>query len=626
MKQLHKQRSSLQHTDYQAILAAMSDAVAVRDRSGRIIYQNPAFMQLLDGSTSGNPSTDDENASAIGFDSEPAACCMNGSIYSTERTIQVNGQPSVFEIRTTPLRDGSGQVYAAVESIRDISSRKQTEDRLTRYMNMYAALSHTNKAIMESSSRKVMFDRVCEAAVEFGKFSLSVIGMTDQDGTVRSVAHCGMASRYLDTLVVHSDAGREEGRGPTGKAIRKDQPYICNDFHNDPTTSPWRTAALQHGILSSAVFPLRLQGKVVGALKIYSDHAGYFDEEIVNLLTEMAANISFGLANFLHEDQRRHSEKALSNSEEQLKLVLEGSNDGFIDWHIPSSTVQMSARYLEMLGYAREDLLPKPASIMKLVHPEDWPRVEKLLDEELVRSRPAFETEARMLTKGGTWRWILYRGKVVERDEHGMTTRVAGTCTDITEKKMYEEQLRYASTHDQLTGLYNRAYFDAEFARVTVGRNFPVSIVVADVDGLKLVNDTYGHSEGDRLIQMAAKALKESFRADDVVARIGGDEFAVILPNANTEAVKESIKRVLAFQQELGRNIDNGVLSISIGSATATSSDQIKDALKQADSHMYHYKLMRKSRGIPAPEQLSLPGAGDRPESQTIEQKCVQTC
>lgn len=623
MKQLHKQGSSLTQTDYQAILSALDDAVSVQDRNGRIIYQNPAYMQLLGVKSSSNPFTDDEEATTIDFDSQSAAVCMSGNIYSRERTLRISGKLHVFEIRTTPLRDESGHIYAAVESIRDISSHKQTEDQLTRYMNMYAALSHTNKAIMESSSRKVMFDRVCEAAVEFGKFSLSVIGLTDQDGTVRSVAHCGMASRYLDTLVVHSDAGREEGRGPTGKAIQEDKPYICNDFHNDPTTSPWRIAALKHGILSSAAFPLKVQGKVIGALKIYSDHAGYFDEEIVNLLGEMAANISFGLANFMHEDQRRNSQKALRYSEEQLKLVLEGSNDGFIDWHIPSSTVQMSARYLEMLGYTHDELLPKPATIKKLVHPDDWQRVEKLLNEELVRSHPAFETEARMLTKMGTWRWILYRGKVVEWDEHGMTTRVAGTCTDITEKKMYEEQLRYASTHDQLTGLYNRAYFDAEFARVKVGRNFPVSIVVADVDGLKLVNDHFGHAEGDRLIQMTAKALKESFRADDVVARIGGDEFAVILPNANIEAVKESIKRVLAFQQKLGKDLENGVLSISIGSATATSSKQLNDALKLADSQMYHYKSIRKSRMIQPSDQTSQQDSGHRSVSQTIAQHRV---
>lgn len=577
MKQLHEHAFPLKQADYAAILSAMGDAVTVRDHNSRIIYQNRA-----------------------------AACFMDGGVQTSERTIQFKGSLRIVESRTAPLRDENGRIYATVENIRDISSHKQTENRLTRYMNMYAALSHTNKAIIESTSRKELFDRVCAAAVEFGKFPLAVIGLTNPDGTVRSVAHCGAASRYLDSLIVQADSRREEKRGPIGRAIQEGTPYICNDFHNDPTTNPWRLAAQKHGIFASAAFPLRLQGKVVGVLKIYSDQAGYFDEESVNLLGEMAANISFGLENFSNEDQRRYSEKALSYSEEQLKLVLEGSNDGFIDWDIPSSTVQMSARYLEMLGYTRNELKPKPASIKELIHPEDWERVKMFFDEELLRDNPAFETEARMLTKSGKWRWILYRGKVVERNEFGMTTRVAGTCTDVTEKKMYEEQLRYASTHDQLTGLYNRAYFDAEFSRVKAGRNYPVSIVIADVDGLKLVNDNFGHAEGDRLLQLAAMAMRDAFRVDDVVARIGGDEFAVILPKADTAVVKESIKRVLALQTKIITGLENVALSISIGSATANSNEQLIEALRQADSQMYHYKLIRKSRQYNTSNQPNL--------------------
>lgn len=475
---------------------------------------------------------------------------------------------------------------------------KQPENstsRLIIFRNMYAALSHTNKAIMESTSQEEMFNRVCSAAVEFGKFPLAVIGLTDQEGVVRAVTHCGAAKHYLDTLVVHADARREEGRGPTGRAIRNGVPYICNDFHSDPITTPWRVAALHNGIRASAAFPLTLQGLVVGAMKVYSDQTGFFDQEVIELLTEMAANISFGLDNFSWEEQRRQSEEALRNSEQQLKLVLEGSNDGFCDWHIPSATVWMSARYVEMLGYLPGEIEQSPQTIKSLVHPEDWPLADRFIDEELVSNHPSFGIEVRMKTKSGEWKWILYRGKVVERDENGLTTRVAGTCTDITEKKQFEEQLRYASNHDQLTGLYNRAFFDVEFERMKVGRNYPVSIVSADIDGLKAVNDNYGHVEGDRLIQLAARTMKAAFRADDVVARIGGDEFAVILPNADAEIVKEAIKRVLAGQAEMSKGLANFALTISIGAATANSAEQLGEALRQADSRMYYYKFRRKN-------------------------------
>lgn len=457
----------------EAILAAMGDAVTVQDRNFRVMYQNPAMKELYGNCIGSICHSVYEKHAAVCPDCPVAACFADGSVHTAERVIHVNGEPRTVENTASPLRDEQGDIYAAVEVLRDITSRKKTEDRLTRYMNMYAALSQTNKAIMESASRGEMFDRVCSAAVEFGKFSLAVIGLTDPEGVIRSAAHSGAASRYLEHLVVLADAREEKGRGPTGKAISEGVPYICNDFHNDPITTPWRIAARKHGIRASAAFPLRLQGRVVGAMKVYSDHAGFFDEEVVDLMTEMSANISFCLESILREEERRETLEALRSN---------------------------------------------------------------------------------------------------------------------------EEQLRYASTHDQLTGLYNRAYFDAEFARIKSGRSYPVSVVISDVDGLKLVNDSFGHAAGDRLLQMAAKAMKDSFRAEDVVARIGGDEFGVILPNADTSIVHAAMKRILAFKPDEPE--DNYCLSISVGCATADCAEQLGDALKQADASMYFHKFRRKSRQL----------------------------
>lgn len=589
------------HAHCEAIFLAMGDAVTVQDRDFRIVYQNPAMQALIGDRVGSFCYSAYEGNTAVCPGCPVQKCFADGGVHKAERNVTIKGELRVVENTASPIRDEDGRIIASVEVVRDVTSRKHTEHRLTCFMNMYAALSHTNKAIMESASREEMFGRVCSAAVKFGKFSLAIIGLIDPEGVVRSVAHCGAASRYLDNLVVLADARKEEGRGPTGRAICEGIPYVCNNFHSDPITTPWRIAAQKHGILASAAFPLRHQGSVVGALKVYSEQAGFFDREMVDLLTEMSANISFAFDNFSREEQRAQSVEALRKSEEQLKLVLEGSNEGYCDWHIPSATVRMSGRYLEMLGYGPEELEQIPGTIKRLIHPEDWPRVNTLIDEELASRHPAFEIDVRVLAKDGEWKWILYRGKVVERNKKGVSTRVAGTCSDITEKKLFEEKLRYASTHDQLSGLYNRAYFDAEIARVRAGRNFPVSIVIADVDGMKLVNDSFGHAAGDRLIELAAQALKESFRADDVVARIGGDEFAVVLSNADESVVKEAVKRIVAFQPEPGQCPEHIRLSISVGSATAECAEQLGEALKQADARMYYYKFRRKTGNAVAP-------------------------
>jgi two-component system, cell cycle response regulator len=157
--------------------------------------------------------------------------------------------------------------------------------------------------------------------------------------------------------------------------------------------------------------------------------------------------------------------------------------------------------------------------------------------------------------------------------------------------------LLHVSTHDSLTGLYNRAYFDAELQRVASGRCFPAGIIVVDLNGLKEVNDSRGHEFGDRLLQQAAAVLKGAFRGDDVVARIGGDEFAVIMPAASEEIVQATVARVhqqLTENNAGGREHGASPLSMALGCAVAKTRHELKRALSLADERMYVDKRRQK--------------------------------
>jgi len=170
-------------------------------------------------------------------------------------------------------------------------------------------------------------------------------------------------------------------------------------------------------------------------------------------------------------------------------------------------------------------------------------------------------------------------------NDTGVVIGIIGSAHDITSRKEVEVSLRHDSTHDMLTGLYNRAFFDEELERLANGRMFPMSIVMADVNGLKTLNDTRGHEAGDNLIKLVSRIILSAFRAEDIVARIGGDEFAVLLPGTDKDVAEEAVRRIMKSPE-----IIDGLVSIAFGIATAENRDQIAEALKLSDERMYQNK------------------------------------
>ena len=166
----------------------------------------------------------------------------------------------------------------------------------------------------------------------------------------------------------------------------------------------------------------------------------------------------------------------------------------------------------------------------------------------------------------------------------------------IAEQKTMKGRLTYQNNHDYLTSLYNRLFFDEEAYRLNNSRQFPISVIMVDVDHLKRVNDTLGHVQGDQLLKNVASLFNKVFRTEDIVARLSGDEFAILLPNTNLPSLKRILKRVHSEISVFNQAHQELPIHLSIGYSRALKKNEIEDSLKKADTLMYLEKHKKKQK------------------------------
>jgi diguanylate cyclase (GGDEF)-like protein/PAS domain S-box-containing protein len=289
----------------------------------------------------------------------------------------------------------------------------------------------------------------------------------------------------------------------------------------------------------------------------------------------------------------------LRKNKERYALAVRGANDGIWDWDLVKGRIYYAPRWKAITGHG--EVGDSPEEWLGRIHPDDVERVHEEIDAHLDGRAPHFESEHRIRHADGGYRWVFSRGVAI-RGEDGKPTRMAGSMSNITDRKAAEEQLVHDALHDALTGLPNRALFldrlSQSLKRSEREPHSRCAVLFMDLDRFKVVNDGFNHAVGDQLLVAVARRLSSSLRPGDTVARIGGDEFSILLDGVRSiEEAKEIASRTQSalsapFRIE-GREL---VVTASVGIAVNHEGSRSVELLRNADIAMYNAKREGSSR------------------------------
>ncbi|MBB1074745.1 EAL domain-containing protein [Rhodoferax sp. 4810] len=499
--------------------------------------------------------------------------------------------PCWFELSVSRKHNGADQPVTFVVLSRDVTRRVATEHKLQRLTELYAALSQCNQAIVRCASEAELFPIICRDAVQYGGMKMAWIGRLDAaTGLILPVASAGEGTAYLQGVLITADASQPSGQGPVGTAFREARPVWFQDFMHDPLAKAWHARASEFGWASVAGLPLTCHGAVYGVLSVYSGTVNAFDEAAQDLLLEMALDISFSLNRFADERERARVQAALQESEERYRKAFDASPDAVnITRRSDGLYLDVNTGFERLTGWSRAESVGKTSMELNLwVDPQD----RQNMVEALNRDGRCVNLEVDFYRKNGDIIHGLISAESVQFDNLDCLLTIT---RDITEKKRTEAQIERLAHFDQLTGLPNRGQIQQRFQfALSLAQRSGESLAVMflDLDHFKNINDTLGHSVGDRLLVEVAHRMAHVLRGVDTLSRLGGDEFILMLPAVDAEGAQQVAHKLIEAvatpcqieQYEL-------VTTLSIGIALYPQDGEDFETLsKNADTAMYRVK------------------------------------
>ncbi len=551
------------------IIESLPDATFVIDRDKKVIAWNKAIEEMT-GVKKGDVIGRSEYAYHIYGDNKPVLIDLalsddespqiaydfmmkEGDVLFAEIYAQkiYGGRGAYIRVNASRLCDQAGRTIGAIESIHDITARKQAVEAL--------------------AAERRRFETLTEGS-PFG------MALFDEQGTYK----------YIN---------------PKFKEIFG---YDLNDI---PDRKAWfdrayPDPAYRRGVLD--FWDYDLANPVPGEKKARLSRVTCKDgkEKIISFTPVRLLTGEFLIAS---EDitRRRHAEQELKAANRQLMDIIEFLPDATLVIDQGGRVIAWNKAIEEMTGVKKEKMLGR-GDYAYAVPFYGEPR-PILIDLVLLSQREIEKEYAYIIKNGSTLITetnvpLTYCGKGAILwgiaspllDCNGKVIGAIESIRDVTEKKKAEEQLKYLSLHDPLTGLYNRTFFEEGMNRASDGRFDPVGIIICDLDGLKLINDTLGHDAGDSLLVTAAGIIGKAFRKGDIVSRIGGDEFAVLLTCSDERHVEEAFLKLRLAFDDYNKGDPEIPLSVSVGFAVGSMETAgVGELFKEADNNMYREKLHR---------------------------------
>ncbi len=472
----------------------------------------------------------------------------------------------------------------------DLTEQRRTERAL-------ALVAEVNRLILRRDPLEVIHGRICEELARLLALPLVCIGVREGDGSVRLSGAAGVNAPFVRGLEMRWD--RRDGTGLTARAIRTGE-LQRSAFGGDPGFGRWRTPEAAAGVVASAALPLAARGRVLGALTLHAARVDSFDDATLALLLRLTEQVSLSL------------DHAADLQEIELQsMALEAAGHAVAVTDRDGRVVFVNDSFSALTGWGRDELSGR---LLRDVLPDV---VDPDVDEEIWR----------ILRSGGSWRGERTTrrrdGTLFVEDEtvtpvrapDGTVTRVVAIKRDVTARKREEERVVHLARHDPLTDLPNRRVVEEALQRLLAraARGFPSAVLLLDLDGFKAVNDRYGHATGDSVLRKLAGVFRDAVRPDDLVGRIGGDEFVVLLEGVDGDEARAAAERLrsrvaLAGGAEAGPQAG---LDACVGIALVDGDLGTEAVLARADRALYEAKALGKGQVVV--DAGSHPEAGARP-------------